>query len=249
MTSREATPILTRSLNADVERDAADWAVLLAFGAVQWPWLLKSLYGGRKRDKAALLQRLGLADDSLPNLGSWKADVAFLDLLVDEIVAHRPRSIVELGAGATTLVMAQAMQCAGYAGRLVSFDQHADFVAATRAWLASHQLAADLRHAPIVTPTGRWRDLWYDLEAVPDQIDLLVIDGPPWTIRPDVRGEADRLFERVAPGGLVVLDDAARPGERLVQRRWRRRWPDFDWQLRPGVKGLLTGRRAAAQSG
>src|SRR5690606_31481650 len=29
--------------------------------------------------------------------------------------------------------------------------------------------------------------------------------------------------------GVTFLDDAARPGERVVARRWRRRWPTIDF--------------------
>jgi predicted O-methyltransferase YrrM len=243
MTTRDATPLLTRRTESAVRRSPADWMELLAFGAIQWPWLLRSLNGGSRADKANLLSRLGLEPDALPKLGGWKADLGLLFWIVDHIDRARPASVVELGAGATTLVMARAMQVAGYHGRIVSFDQHEDFVAATRTWLADHGLSVDLRHAPIVSPTLKWRDLWYDLDGVPETIDLLVIDGPPWTIRPSVRAEAERLFSRVPIGGTVVLDDAARPGERLVARRWRRNWPQFDWEFRPGIKGMLIGTR------
>jgi hypothetical protein len=55
---------------------------------------------------------------------------------------------------------------------------------------------------------------------------------------------AERLFERIAPGGLIMLDDAARPGERYVARRWRKTWRDFEFKFEgKGAKGLLTGRR------
>ena len=41
-----------------------------------------------------------------------------------------------------------------------------------------------------------------------------------------------------------MLDDAARPGERIVARRWRRQWPDFSFKLcHPGSKGTLVGTR------
>ena len=41
-----------------------------------------------------------------------------------------------------------------------------------------------------------------------------------------------------------MLDDAARPGERVIARRWRREWPDFDFQLvKSGTKGTLVGKR------
>ena len=53
----------------------------------------------------------------------------------------------------------------------------------------------------------------YQLSDVPTDIDLLIVDGPPWAIHPYVRGAAASLFARIRPGGRVLLDDAARPGE------------------------------------
>lgn len=245
MTSRDSTPFLPRALdNGRFRRDAANWAQVLAFGAIQWPWLLKSLWGGRAADRVALLDRLGLAQDALPNLGSWKADVGFLSRLVNHVLAERPAQVVELGAGASSLVLARALQMAG-SGQLTSYDQHAEFVGSTSRWIADHGLAADLRHAPLVPAPGGWPALWYDLTSVPDSIDLLVIDGPPWTYHPLVRGAAETLFDRIPPGGTVMLDDAARPGERVVAAHWRRRWSDFSWRLVPGIKGTLVGKRLA----
>lgn len=244
MTSREATSFLPRAAQTDSRapwrRSLPEWASLLAFGAIQWPWLLRSLWGGRRRDKRALLDRLGLPADALPNLGSWKADVGFLTRIVDHIEAHRPAHVVELGSGASTLVAARALALNG-GGMLVSFDQHGDFVESVRGWLADHQLAATIEHAPLIPAEAPWPGLWYDLHKVPDSIDLLLIDGPPWTVHPLVRGSADRLFARIAPGGTVMLDDAARPGERCVAALWKRRWPDFEWRLAAGIKGTLVG--------
>src|SRR3546814_8137898 len=42
---------------------------------------------------------------------------------------------------------------------------------------------------------------------------------------------------------MILLDDAARPGERLVARRWQKRWPQIDFAFdRSGTKGTLIGR-------
>lgn len=243
MTSPNATPLLALDWDAGVSRSPADWATLLSFGAIQWPWLLVSLYGGRRQAKKALLDRLGLPADALPNLGSWKADTGLLHLIVDMIAARCPTHVVELGTGASTLVAARALKIANPDGLLTSFDQHEGFVDATRDWLNEYGLRADLRHAPLVSPTGKWRDLWYDLHGVPERIDLLLIDGPPWTIDPEGRAKAAKLFDRIGPGGIVILDDAARPGERLVARTWKRDWPDFDWRFVPGIKGTLIGEK------
>ena len=141
MTTRDATGLLSRTPAADGSRiilSFSDRAHVLAFGAIGWPWLLRSLSGGRQRDKRALLDRLGLPHDALPHLGSWKADTALLGLIVDTVERLRPRVTVELGAGASTLVTARALQLYG-GGRLISFDQHREFVDATRGWLADHE--------------------------------------------------------------------------------------------------------------
>lgn len=242
MTSRETTGLLPRAApGARHRRSASDWAWVVGLGAVQWPWLLRSLRGGSKTAKRALLDRLALPHDALPNLGSWKADTGLLTLIVDHIEAHRPQTVVEFGSGATSLVIAQALKLHG-GGALHSYDQHADFVTATQGWLANHGLDADMRHAPLDDPAPGWPGCWYAADRLPERIDLLVIDGPPWTIHPLTRGSAESVFTRLAPGGTIMLDDAARLGERLVARRWRRRWPSFDFRLvHAGTKGTLVG--------
>lgn len=245
MTSRNATPRLSlRSGQGTPPAMLRERLTVAGFGAVQWPWLLRSLYGGTQASKARLLERLELSADALPFLGSWKADTHLLHRIVDMVESEAPRTVVELGCGASTLVLARALQVCGLRSRLVSYDQHAGFVAATRLWLAEQGLSADLRHGPITERCEDWPGLWYRLDHLPDTIDLLVIDGPPWTVHPYVRGAAELLFPRLAPGGVVMLDDAFRPGERVVARRWRRRWPDIAFELEPGgSKGLLVGRK------
>lgn len=246
MTSREATGLLPRNMMADanpIPHAVVDWLHILAFGAIGWPWLLRSLSGGKPRDKLALLERIGLPQDALPNLGSWKADTALLKLIVDHIELLQPADVVELGSGASSLVTARALALWG-GGMLHSYDQHADFVGATAGWLAEHGLDAQMHHAPLVEAPGGWPGYWYRLSALPDEIGMLIIDGPPWTVHPFVRGAAEVLFDRIQPGGIVLLDDAARPGERVVARRWRRNWPNFRFDLvRSGTKGTLVGRR------
>src|SRR3990167_5394093 len=81
----------------------------IAFAAIQWPWLLKSLYGGTKVAKRALLDRVELPHDALPHLGSWKADTFLLHRIVDVIEQHQPQHVVELGSGATSLIVAKAL--------------------------------------------------------------------------------------------------------------------------------------------
>lgn len=243
MTSPHATSALPRVDAAATVRPA--WPAVLAFAPVTWPFLLKSLAGGAPAERARLTTRLGLAADALPNLGSWKADTHFLHAIVDVVERDCPAEAVELGVGATSLVTAAALARHG-GGRLTGFDQHEAFVAATRRWLGEHGLAAALHHAPLVRAPAPWPGATYDPDVLaarlPGRIDLLIIDGPPWTLHPRTRGAAALLFDRLAPGATVLLDDAARPGERLIARDWARCFPRIDWRYRRAGKGLLEGR-------
>ena len=50
--------------------------------------------------------------------------------------------------------------------------------------------------------------------------------------------------DRIVPGGTVLLDDAARPGERIIAARWAKKWPEFSFRLdNRGTKGTLIGTR------
>jgi predicted O-methyltransferase YrrM len=246
MTSRTATSHFSLTAgNARPHQPVADRLFTIAWASIQWPWLLRSLSAGSSADRLALLQELDLPPDSLPSLGSWKADAGFLRLVGAHVLAQRPATVVEFGCGATTLVLARALERAG-GGTLVSHDQHQPFVASTRSWLAEHGLDAEIRHAPLLAPPSPWRGGWYATGELPGSIDLLLVDGPHWGVHPFARGAAETLFHRLPVGGVVMLDDGARPGERVVMARWRRRWPNMAFRLvHAGPKGTIVGQRMA----
>lgn len=245
MTTRETTALMPLD-DIGLDLSLGDRAMVTAYGAIQWPWLLRSLHGGRKEDKAALLAYLDLPADALPNLGSWKADTHFLWHITRAIEEMRPDQVVELGCGASTFIIARALQKFG-GGSLVSYDQHGEFASVTQQWVRENGLSVDIRHAPLGPSPAGWPGHWYQLSDVPADIDLLIVDGPPWAIHPYVRGAAASLFPRIRPGGRVLLDDAARPGERVVARRWRREHHMMRFTLDSrGAKGTLIGHKLPA---
>jgi predicted O-methyltransferase YrrM len=244
MTTKEATQSLAL-VDAGLHRSISDRLMVLAYGAIQWPWLLRSLDGGRKADKQALLEHLDLPHDALPNLGSWKADTHFLGHIVSAIEYLKPLNVVELGCGASSFVISRALQLNGN-GQLHSYDQHATFATATQYWISENGLSANIHHAPLGPSPAGWPGSWYQLSHLPASIDLLVIDGPPWAIHPHVRGAAASLFPLLRPGGMILLDDAARPGERVVAGRWRKDHRNIEFILdSAGAKGTLVGRKQA----
>lgn len=132
----------------------------------------------------------------------------------------RPRTVVEAGSGASTVLLAE------YAARhpgttVVSLEQDAGYARRTAAQLQQAGLAAhvQLRTAPLArvdTPSGRHP--WYQA-PLPEQVDLALLDGP--TEAAGGRQAAlHMLWPHLAPGWQVWLDDADRPGEQAALAAW-----------------------------
>jgi hypothetical protein len=63
---------------------------------------------------------------------------------------------------------------------------------------------------------------WYDppLDLMPDSFALIICDGPPGGTRGGRYGLAPILGERLRPGCVILLDDAAREQEKEIAARW-----------------------------
>ena len=84
--------------------------------------------------------------------------------------------------------------------------------------------------------------LWYDysLADLPDEIDMIVIDGPPSNLQKKARYPAlPLLIDRLKVGGLLLLDDAARGGERRAVEDWQAEFPNIEIERVPLEKGLV----------
>lgn len=219
-------------------------------GIVTWPFLLNGLLPRYfpeldRKPEDRLRALLGAGGPHLPTLSGWVADARMLLLLARYTLSRSPRTVVEFGSGVSTLVAAECLRRKG-GGSIITHDHHSSFAAETAQRLRALDLEADVRSAPLcplIAARNGWGGAWYDTEELPSRIDLLIVDGPPWFLHPMARGNAASLFSRIPRGGAVLLDDAYRPGERLVGARWRQEYPDFDFRLLPTRKGALLGVR------
>ena len=180
----------------------------------------------------------------LPRPGGWAVATDFLAELVRLIRTRKPQFIVELGSGLSTLIAALALKEVG-TGRLISFDHDDAFGRQTQARLRENglQTIADVRTARLKQRAGSPQaGLWYDVTALADlrDIDMLVVDGPPADIHPEIRGAALTYFwERLAPGGIIVLDDANRKGERSFVQSEMKRLPGMAVEYIDTEKGMV----------
>jgi hypothetical protein len=137
-------------------------------------------------------------------------------------------AILECGSGLTTLVLATI--AADERRAVWSLEADPNWCRTIRLALRRLGLSADLRLAPL-------RDYgdfdWYDVEALELPVfSLVVCDGPAGRTRGGRFGLVPVLGDRLGVGCTILLDDAERPGEREVLRRW-----DAETGLRYELRG------------
>jgi len=184
-----------------------------------------------------------------PPVRPWMATPELLRAVVHQIFEQRPKVVLELGSGLSTVVCAYAAERVG--ARVVSLDHEERFAEQTRRLLAHHGLSevATVLHAPLVdTEVNRVRVPWYSLDALdeldPDPAGVLLIDGPPGADRKLARYPAvPRLWPRLTDDAVVVLDDARRADEQEIVRRWTREHAALTFEYIATEKGTAILRR------
>lgn len=179
------------------------------------------------------------ADLPLPD-SAWSLAPEALAVVEAEVRERRPEHVVELGCGISTLAIGRVLAETG--GHLASLEHDADWAQSITALV--EQDGSAKRVGIEVAPLEPHRcsldgARWYAAEAIgrlPQQIGLLLVDGPPGN-EPGI--ELSRypalpaLARRLAPGAAIVLDDASRPGEREILRRWQDQHP-IEFELAAG---------------
>lgn len=187
------------------------------------------------REVEALLQLMSRVDTSerrFPSSGGFAMDAEGLLVLTDLLVSHRPQRILEIGSGVSTTWMGEFVHRHG--GTVVSLEHQEEYAEKSRQMIALRGLqdVAEVRLAALVPVHAGDREFqWYDPQAVQDleDIDLLVVDGPPQATGKEARYPAlPLLIERLAQDCLVVIDDFGRPDERHIVDQWLQEFPDFE---------------------
>jgi predicted O-methyltransferase YrrM len=184
----------------------------------------------------------------LPPTRLWAASPDLLWYLYRTVREAGRTRILECGSGVSTLIFAYALQERGE-GRVYALEHDEAYARSTRDLLRQHQLQdwAEVRHAPL-SPVDLHGETWpwYDTAAIPQQsFDLIFVDGPPGGTRDHARFPAVPLLrDRLADGGLILLDDHSRPDEADIGRRWLEHYPELAAETLPHEKGTLLLRRA-----
>ena len=179
---------------------------------------------------------------ALPPSGPWVAPADFLGLVAQHILTQKPHTVVEFGAGASTLTILRCLRLNGQ-GALVSFDHDPLYAKITRERAILAGLQPDIRVVQL-QDAAPYPGRWYAAADLPPAIDCLIVDGPPANLHAETRAGAASLFDRLTPGGHVFLDDAGRPGEQAIVELWQREHPEIRFSVLRTANGIAVGEKA-----
>jgi hypothetical protein len=158
-----------------------------------------------------------------PAPGGWALGANAIGWLLREMHSRGSRVVVELGPGTSSVVLASS---AGSDLEMTGIEHDLRYVESLEKQLTLNGLSGyKLVHVPLAPRAHDRRTVqWYDisiLKALPTQIDVLIVDGPPnWKGEGNRAPALDTLDERLLDGAVVLVDDTHRPDERNMVNSW-----------------------------
>ncbi len=146
--------------------------------------------------------------------------------LAELVARSEPSIVVELGPGASTVVLGLTAASLNGPMQIWSLESEPDWVEHAERLVAYHAIPrCRVIAAPLVQQRlGTWTGAWYSPEAValiPDRIDLLIVDGPKNVRQNDARFPAYSAFQaRLSPGSHVFVHDTDRDDETRMVKAW-----------------------------
>jgi len=166
------------------------------------------------------------------NNDGWSASVEFMHEMMARAAQARG-SILDCGSGLSTVLLGLVAERTG--STVWSLEHQAFWAGRIAASLARHDVRrVHVCHAPLRS-FGAFD--WYDVDAaaLPTDIALVICDGPPEDTRGGRYGLLPVMRHHLAPGCVILLDDAARAAERRVLDQWAREL-GTTYRVAPGAK-------------
>lgn len=147
--------------------------------------------------------------------------------LLEHVTSHDARTIVELGPGTSTILLARLQG----SRKIFCVEHDEKYYSILEQMLKSRNIETPvLIHAPLeYQQIESWEGKYYSatsLAALPASIDFLLVDGPP-----NYEGDNSRfpalpaLFSHLASDAIVFVDDVERRQEADMVAKWRQSYP------------------------
>ncbi len=191
-----------------------------------WPVFSDSLVNGKS-----------ISDDLLADLVygwgnvGFSAHNSYLRAIIDHMKATGG-PVLECGSGLSTLVIGILGLKNGL--KVYSLEHDTEWAEKIRDKLSKLEITGmQLSHTSLIS-YGHYS--WYDHKGLdlPDDISLIICDGPPAQTPGGRYGLLPEVFQKCRDGCIILLDDYVRPEERKIVSQWSN-----EYRLEVREKGLV----------
>lgn len=147
----------------------------------------------------------------------FAANLEYLEAVAEHSVKTKG-PVLECGSGATTILM--GILCGKRNIEVWSLEHYDEWRQRVSGVLSDNDIAGvHVCSAPLVE-YGEF--VWYDppLAQMPEAFSLVICDGPPGSTKGGRYGLLPVCGDRLPAGATILLDDAGRPGEAELIKRW-----------------------------
>ncbi|HYV13865.1 MAG TPA: hypothetical protein VE980_23365 [Pyrinomonadaceae bacterium] len=145
------------------------------------------------------------------------ANLEYLEAVADHSLKSKG-PVLECGSGVTTILM--GILCGKRNIDVWSLEHYDEWRQRVSGVLSDNKIAGvHVCSAPLVE-YGEF--VWYDppMAQMPEAFSLVICDGPPGSTKGGRYGLLPVLGDRLPAGAMILLDDAGRPGEAELIKRW-----------------------------
>ena len=147
----------------------------------------------------------------------------FFKVIVEHCIQLQPKVIVEAGSGVSSVVISEWLRSVNSEARHYALDHLEKYARETARKVENPN--SEVLFAPLKSYSLNGSDWkWYDISGLAnvEDIDLLIIDGPPEDIQKEARFPAlPLLLEKLSDKAVIILDDTNRPDEQATIQKWK----------------------------
>lgn len=165
---------------------------------------------------------------ALPASRDYAASPDILKIMVENFLHKTPKVIVEAGSGLSSIILSELLIANNSDALHFALDHEEKYANITRTKINNPN--SKIIHAPLKNYEQHGLK-WYDITSLKnvDQIDMLLIDGPPALDHQYPRYPAFPLLkEKLKKGAIIIADDTNRPEDRETVERWAK---EYDCKL------------------
>nr|WKN36963.1 class I SAM-dependent methyltransferase [Tunicatimonas sp. TK19036] len=164
----------------------------------------------------------------------WSISPDFAEILMQEVINRKPKLIIDIGSGASSIVMGYCLKKIG-AGKILALDHDQKFADRTSNYVRAHGLEeyVEVLHQPLVqADIDSFQGVWYDssfLNKIQQKIDFVIVDAPPGYIQKYSRYPAlPFLYDYLSDRAAILVDDTKREDESVIVSRWKEKYKEFN---------------------